>query len=56
VVVAHRLSTIRRADRIVVLEKGRIVQEGTHDDLLAQGGLYRRLFDLQFRQAGGAGA
>ncbi|RPJ46695.1 MAG: ATP-binding cassette domain-containing protein, partial [Candidatus Latescibacterota bacterium] len=49
VVIAHRLSTIRRADRIVVLDKGRIVEEGTHETLLAQGGLYRRLFEMQFR-------
>ena len=48
-VIAHRLSTIQRADRIVVMEAGRIVEEGTHADLLAAGGTYRRLYDLQFR-------
>jgi subfamily B ATP-binding cassette protein MsbA len=48
-VVAHRLSTIRRADRILVLEAGQIVQSGGHDELYRAGGLYRRLYDLQFR-------
>src|SRR5204863_3356013 len=48
-VIAHRLSTIRNADRIVVLERGAIVQEGTHEELLAADGLYRRLYNLQFR-------
>jgi ATP-binding cassette, subfamily B, bacterial MsbA len=48
-VIAHRLSTVTRADRIVVVEAGRIVEEGSHGELLALGGSYKRLFDLQFR-------
>ena len=48
-VIAHRLSTIRNADRITVLERGRIIEEGSHGELFARGGEYRRLYDLQFR-------
>ncbi len=48
VVIAHRLSTVRRADRIVVLENGAITDIGTHDDLIARLGTYRKLYDLQF--------
>jgi subfamily B ATP-binding cassette protein MsbA len=48
-VVAHRLSTIRRADRIVVLVRGQIVESGTHEELLARGAEYRKLYELQFR-------
>ncbi|WP_372915463.1 ABC transporter transmembrane domain-containing protein [Sandarakinorhabdus sp.] len=49
-VIAHRLATVRGADRIVVMDKGRIVAEGTHDSLMAAGGLYARLARLQFDQ------
>ena len=49
-VVAHRLSTIRRADRIAVVTRGRIAEYGTHDELMARGGLYRELYELQFRE------
>lgn len=48
-VIAHRLATVTRADRIVVLDRGRIVDQGTHEELLSRGGLYRRLYELQFR-------
>ena len=48
-VVAHRLSTVRRADRIVVLVHGEIAESGTHEELLARGAEYRKLYELQFR-------
>lgn len=47
-IVAHRLATVKKADRIVVLEAGRIVDMGTHDELVTKGGLYARLARLQF--------
>jgi len=48
-VIAHRLSTVRNADRIVVLEKGVVTEEGTHEELMRLGGTYRFLYDIQFR-------
>ncbi len=48
-IIAHRLSTVRRADRLVVLDHGRIVEQGRHAELLARGGLYARLYQFQFR-------
>ena len=47
-VVAHRLATVKKADRIVVFDEGRVVATGRHDDLVAEGGLYARLAKLQF--------
>ena len=49
-IIAHRLSTVRRADRLVVVDRGRIVEEGTHGELLELGGLYARLYQRQFRE------
>ena len=48
IVIAHRLSTVRRADLIAVVEAGRIIERGTHAELLAHGGQYQRLYELQF--------
>ena len=49
-IIAHRLSTVRRADRLIVLDRGRLVEEGSHAELLARGGLYTRLYQNQFRE------
>jgi len=48
-VIAHRLATVRRADVIFVIDEGRVVEQGTHEELLVNGGLYSRLYELQFR-------
>src|SRR5678810_975019 len=54
IVIAHRISTIRRADKIVVMNNGRISEIGTHADLVNGGGIYQRLHELQFIEAGAA--
>jgi ATP-binding cassette subfamily B protein len=51
IVIAHRLATVRAADRIVVMDQGRIVEEGAHEVLVRRGGLYARLARLQFEDA-----
>jgi len=50
-IVAHRLSTIRKVDRIVVLQQGQIIEEGNHDELMAHGGIYSKLVELHFEEA-----
>ena len=50
-IVAHRLSTIKNADQILVMKAGNIIERGTHDELLAQGGFYKNLYESQFAKA-----
>jgi ABC-type multidrug transport system fused ATPase/permease subunit len=52
ILVSHRFSTVRHADRICVLEHGRVVELGSHDELMARGGRYRTMFDLQASRFG----
>jgi ABC-type multidrug transport system fused ATPase/permease subunit len=51
-VIAHRLSTVQNADRILVMHRGELVEEGSHEELLKRGELYARLYELQFVGAG----
>jgi len=53
IIIAHRLSTVRNADRIVVLEEGRIAETGTHAELIEMGGLYKQLYEMQFKYENG---
>jgi ATP-binding cassette subfamily B protein len=50
VIIAHRLSTIQHSDKIIVMHKGRVREQGTHQELLALGGLYRKLYELQYKE------
>lgn len=48
IIIAHRISAVRKADKIIVLDKGRLVEEGNHEELMAKGGLYKETFDSQY--------
>ena len=50
IIIAHRLSTVRDADRILVIDNGRIVEEGSHRELMRKGGLYQHLYEMQFKE------
>jgi ATP-binding cassette subfamily B protein len=51
IAIAHRLSTLRKADRLIVLDRGQIIEQGGHDQLMDLNGVYRRMYDTQARQA-----
>jgi ABC-type multidrug transport system fused ATPase/permease subunit len=55
-VISHRFSTVRQADRICVLEQGRVIELGSHDELMATGGRYKTMFDLQAQRFTGSAA
>ena len=50
VIIAHRLATIKKADQILVMDKGKIVERGNHEQLLSQNGYYTRLYEMQFKE------
>ena len=50
IAIAHRLSTLRKANRLIVLDRGQIIEEGSHDDLMVRDGTYRRMVETQARQ------
>ena len=52
IIIAHRLATIQKADKIIVMDKGEIIEMGNHQELLKKNGQYKRLFELQFKEEG----